>query len=182
MVDANILGHTYDEAYASVEDSVSKLQRTISAAIFSMFPDRDYLTVQAGEAQHKLGAESVEVNVILDGKQLTIVAMPDGQVEVSIDDTDSLCVLVAGRNETLKIDNIQNSLIPKDHNAYKAWGSWIAAPIRVGGFAGGTICALEKKPRQWSPTDEALLEQVAERISDEVSRWSLEYRMRRASN
>lgn len=176
MTQADELGATYDDAFDSIKRSLANLQRQTSAALMAEFPDREYLSVQAERLRLELeseAVEAVEVNVLVDDKQITIVSQPTGvTVNVEIVDKNSLCVLTVGADMPLAVDNLATSPITSSHSARNAWGAWASAPVHIQGYPAGTICALESAPRLWTDQDEAELKAVARTISNTIEEWA----------
>lgn len=173
MSRAEDLGPTYHQAFDDLSDSVQKLQRTIMASVMTMYPNRDELSVAADFLRDEINADAIQVNVILSGKQLTIVSAPDGTTSVTeIPIDNSLCVLTVGANTPLHIDNLkENKFLTGQAQSTGDWGSWASAPIRLNNQPVGAVCALGDEPREWSKEDEMLIQATCTIIEKQVTDW-----------
>lgn len=168
------LADTYEIAYDGLQDAVCSLERSVYAGLLSMYPDREDFAEVTSEACNAIQSDSIQVNVLLKAKQITIIAQPDGTIKsVSIDDRHSLCVLSVGLNEPLATDDVDATRFLENHAvvAHGPWKSWASVPIRIEGQAAGTVCALGLEPRAWDDDDERQLQIAADRISDLVNEW-----------
>lgn len=168
-----LLANNFNEAYDAVRAQVEDLQRQISAGLMAGFPDRDFFSQTAESLRVVLGSESVEVNVLLAGKQITIVSQPSGTIiNVAVPDRESLCVLTVGADVPLAVSNISDSPIATTHPAKGVWEAWASAPVRINGHSAGTICALEVDPREWTEDEELELRKAARVIAKRVEEWA----------
>ena len=174
MKPASEIAETFTDAYELASVELHNLARTVNAALMLMYPNRDLLVGVAHEVKTSLNSASVEVNVLVNGKQCTLVAMPNrDQVIVSIRDRDSLCVLTVLAGEALKVDDINHEKFLEDHSVKEGpWGSWCSVPIELNGVVVGTVCALEEDARTWDDKDEKVLQHAAEIISKTVENWA----------
>lgn len=168
----------FPTTFDSVLDEINNLQRNLSALVLTQYPNRDVLLREAQYLLRSLGASHVQVNAILDDTQFSLITIPvdEGQLPTveMIKCEDSLCVLTVGYDQPLSMTDIQHSPFLADHEtqAVGRWKSWASAPIHVGGYAAGTVCALEDtKPRRWDRTDEEALRRAAHVIGERVSAW-----------
>ena len=172
MENADTKDEVYEDVYADLGDSVNRLQRTLMASILAMYPNRDELASFTETLCDDIGADAIQVNVILPGKQLTIVSTPDGATTVrEIPSQDSLCVLTVSENQPMKIDDMKKSPFLKNHSSKDAWGAWCSAPIRINMQPVGTVCALMGKSRKWTKEDEAMLVATAKSVETTVLDW-----------
>lgn len=173
MFEPTVLGHNYDAAYHSIKEQLNDLRRQTAAVLLAEFPDRDILVKHAESLRESLGSDGVEVNVLMKGRQFTIISMPSGTtVETSYPDESSLCALSVGADMPLAIRNGHKSSITAGHPMLSTWSAWAAAPVHIQGYAAGTVCALEGEPRDWNQDDERELQRIAEIISSTVEDWA----------
>ncbi len=168
-----VLGESYSEALAEIRSQLDDVRRGLSSAILLLYPDLDFVGLQAEQARQELGAEAVEVNAITaDHTQVTITAAPTGISMTKVPVEDSLCVLTVGTDQPLMVSDIGTDPITEGHAARGMWGSWASVPIHVRGAAAGTVCALETHPRAWDSRDEGKLAAAAQRIGEAVDEWT----------
>lgn len=166
------LGVTYDDAFADVSDSLAGLERAVNAALLTIYPERGVLENVASSARTRTNSDAVEVNALVKGKQITLVAEPGQPVRATVRDRDSLCVLSVGNDEMLWANDIKNSEMLKDHSVVGKWGAWLSAPIRVNRFPVGSVCALQDTARVWSEEDKQVVDELAKVVGDAVENWS----------
>lgn len=175
MSNVETLGVNYDEAFTNVSEPLAGLERAVNAALLTLFPDRDMLAAVAVDAKQRIDVDGIEVNAIVRGKQITLVAEPGQPMRITIRDKDSLCVLTVGANKTLWIEDIKNSEFLDAHGLSDdsaKWGAWASAPIRVFSSPVGTVCAVNREAREWSEEDKQVLESLAKLVGDAVENWS----------
>lgn len=172
----DVVGEDYDAAIAGLRGSIGNMQRLLAGVWMLQYPDTRFLKETAKTLRRSLGSAAVEVNIITEDEQLTIVAEP-GRTSVTVTPIhESLCVLVAGNNQPLQVSDLRHDPIAK--NVSKRWSSWCSVPLHVNGQAIGSVCGLEEeRPRVWSELDEALLNQTAVWIGQAVDDWVAESRL-----
>lgn len=164
------------ESFDSVLDSINDLQRNLSALVLTQYPDRNLLLREAEFVLKSVKCSHVQINAIMQDSQFSLVTFPQGDfptiLRVRCD--DSLCVLTVGFDQPLSLTDISNSPYLTNNKAQDEgiWKSWASAPIHVGGYAAGTVCALEEnRSRRWSRVDEEALRRAAHVIGERVSSW-----------
>lgn len=167
------LGKTYDSALKSMRKNVDSKYRVSNAIPLSLYPDREFILKTVQDAAKQLNVDGIQVQVILNGQQITIVEVPSGVVEVVIKDCDSLCTLSVGADETLWVKDISQSEFLQDHPSFGSeWNAWCAAPIHIYDSAVGTVCALDRESHSWSTSDKEFLTNLANIIGVAVQEWA----------
>lgn len=170
-------GKTYDEVFGKYNESLGGLARSVNAALMTMYPHKEFLTKVSKDAVEALDVESVEINTIINGKQITLIGMPDGRTLVKIRDRESLCVLSVGVGEPLAIEDIKKDPFLEGHPAQEGpWESWLSAPVFINHTPVGTVCALGTEPKRWTDEDRVALEGFAKVVGTEVEKWSRKVR------
>ena len=171
MNTAKRLGKNHKEAYDYVAESVNNLERTINAALFTMYPERSDFANEANTALELLGADAVEVNAMLKNKQITLVVQPGGVTSIEMRDSDSICVLTVGSGESQHVSDAGEDDFYDGHLARTKWSAWCSSPVKVNGFSIGAMCALETEPRDWTDSDVRVVERGAGIIGQIVEDW-----------
>lgn len=170
-----VVGEDYEAAIAGLGDSVHNVKRLLAGVWMLNYPNVDSLKEQARTLRRSLGSAAVEVNIITEDTQLTIVAVP-GRTSVTVTPINSsLCVLTAGTGKALQVSDLQNDPLVPDSVKASKWTSWCSVPLVINGYTIGSICGLEEdRPRSWTELDEALLNQTAVQVGREVDDWAHE--------
>lgn len=174
MKELHELEVSYDQAYLKFQAEVGEAHRQWTGRLLRAYPVHEALT-EVGEALRVgLKADAVEVNAISDGVQATVFRAPRISTVVEIPDNESFCVLTVGAGEPLQVRDIQNDEFTERHPARRSGlTSWASVPIIIEGASAGTVCALEaKEPRDWTAHDQQLLQDTANMISGQVTRWA----------
>lgn len=167
------LGEHYDDTFLDIRAKVKELQREMSAMMLADYPNRDLIVTEAEALQNDMGADEIWINVLLEGKQITIVAQPDGSiVSTFLDEEQSLCVFVVGTDEPLAVDNIKEDPFLEGKEIVEKYGSWASVPLTVVGQTAGAVCALNAEPHAWTDEDQDKLERISSRISRIINEWA----------
>ena len=167
----------FQEAYEEVQDRLDNLARSVNAALMTMYPDRGLYAEVSREALEELNTSAVEVNVIVGGKQWTMIHIPGGGTAITrIRDIESFCVLPVGYDKTMSTPNVEEDDFFAEHfqkdNPDRDWKAWCSAPIRVNGSPVGTVCALDSEVRDWSDEEAAVLQRASKLIGKAVEGWA----------
>lgn len=164
---------SFDVALRALQDSLHDARRQLASWSLTNFPNRATLNQQAAELRRTLGAASVEVNAINSEQQITVAGAPKVIEQRAIPVRDSLCVLTAGIQRPLAIDDLHAATAVECHPTRGCWHAWASAPITINQTVAGTVCALEKDHlRHWTREDQFALEDMAARIGRMVDKWS----------
>lgn len=171
MSELSSQGDSYDSLLIDLRTAINDARREWSASLLCAFPERQLLKSVAQEACSELGTLGVEVNALLNGQQVTLAMAPGGGVEVSVPDSDSLCVLTVGLSKPLKLSDADDGFTDGHVLHERDLGSWASVPLVVQDEAAGTVCAVNGDPRKWSDADQEVLQRASDRISRAIEKW-----------
>jgi GAF domain-containing protein len=164
-------GDSYDSLLLELRSAIHDARREWSAGLLCAFPERHLFKSVAREVRDELGSLGVEINAIINNQQVTIATSPDSE-ETSVPADNSLCVLTVGLAKPLRLTDARDGFVDGGHALFdRNLGSWASVPLVVQGEAAGTVCAVERKARDWSDADQAILQRAADRIARAVELW-----------
>lgn len=116
-----------------------------------------------------LGPDAVQLNVVTATHQVFIAEYPPpSRWRKPSPLSNSGCREVVLADQTLSVPDTTDHPVMCIMPWAKDWKAYLGAPVYFEDMPVGSLCALGRKTRKWSSTDQSLLESFAEKVTDNL--------------